>query len=352
MKILMVSSLLNSTPPMGYGGVERFVHGLATKLVAHGDEVFMLRKSGTNKIVYDKKNVEREADLVSVLVKAIEEFKPDLIQIHNSKDKKLLDYLSGLDMPIVFTIHNNVRPSSGWIKVIENACRNFYFTSISNSLRLRILKAVSRPGVDVENLGYGLDVCKIHNNYKAPKSYNFDYYLYLGVIARYKGVLDVSEAFVKLKRNLLIVGPCNDIKEDDYFKEVMTVCKNSPYVRYYGSTKNDKEKFRIINGSSGLVIATGYDKKESDCHEAFGLVMLEANALSKPVIGYAKGNVADYITDGINGYKFIDIEELDNILKKVETTDWEKSCFQHACEYDLDRIVINYKNYFKEILSK
>jgi len=342
--------LLNPTPPNGYGGTERFVHQLCNNLVDSGHVLHVLCNEGSSGGKY---NITRTSSntLLDKTKGLIKEFNPEIIHI-NSKQKEILKYLQDINTPVVVTFYNNFRENSSWVGIIENAPKHFHFTAISNSLRERVIEALEYHKISIDPTkilvsGYGMDVSFYTNSiHETPK----DYHIYLGVIAQYKSVVDIAKEFTKLNENLLIVGPCNNEDERKYFDEIMkyTKWKN---IEYHGETKNEQEKINFLLGAKSLILNTGYDPKESDCHEAFGLVMLEANSLGIPVLGYTQGNIKDYIKDGFNGYKYRKISELGSLIKKLKTSDMKNNCIEHAKNYDIKAIAQGYSKIFEKIIS-
>jgi len=349
MKILIISPLSHPTPPAGYGGVERFVHNLAQQLTASGNEVLLVRKRGSKGGAYLSKNINDDK-LVSCVKTAVKKFQPDIIHV-NLKDPSLFNYLNILTVPVVITIHNNVRKDSSYVNIIKNSPPHFHFTAISRSLKNRIIQALKFNHVpttqnQVVNTGYGLNLDEIQ---KKAKQFSRDFYLYLGVIARYKAVYHIAAAFTQIDQNLLLVGPCHAAGEIPYFNRILALSRQYPNITHYGATQTEAEKVNLIARSKGLIIATGYDKKESDCHEAFGLVMLEANALGKPVIGYAQGNIKDYIQDGVNGYKFSHTSQINSIINHLDRQNLTTACLNWAQKYDISQVSKNYLNLFTQI---
>ncbi len=349
MKILSLSSFLNPTPPAGYGGTERFVHMLSNGLVEQGHLVTVLASKDSVGGLYETLQTNEDT-LLDTFITAFESINPDVVHI-NTKNRIVLEFLRTKDLPTVITFYNNFRKTSSWVEIIKDAPSHFHFTTISNSLKERVLEALKHNGVGLPNTsiqvtGYGMDVASYQDkSIDKPR----DKYIYIGVIARYKGVLDVVKAFANLEDNLLIVGPCNNSVEKAYFDEVM-IYTNKSNISYFGETTDEQEKFELLSQSKALIIATGYDPKESDCHEAFGLVMLEANSVGTPVIGYAQGNIKDYIVEGVNGYKFRSLEELPKLLEKIEVTDLSADSKEYAKQYDISLVVKNYEKFFASII--
>ena len=350
MKILEISSLQENTPPHGYGGVERFVHYLSSQLSEMGDDVTVVLKEGSEGGKYRKVEINSE-NIINKVDKFLKNNAVDIIHL-NYKQIELIEYLKKVSIPIVLTLHNNIRQESSWLSIINDAPKHFNFSVISNSLKNRVIEKMKLcgykiDGIEIEIIDYASPHVVVVDTKKTK-----DYYLYLGVIARYKGVLDVVKYFSTTNSNLLVVGPCNNDDEQEYFNQILEVINKSQNIKYYGATKDEQEKMSLVSDAKAIVMATGYDPLESDCHEAFGLVMLEANQIGVPVIGYAKGNIKDYILDGVNGYKFNNIEEINNIISSIESNDLSEKCIEYSNRFDIGVITKKYREYFDKILSR
>ena len=353
LRVLIVSSLQETTPPLGYGGTERFVHYLAESMVSKGYVVTVVCKKGSIGGSYKTLEVDTVNFNPEFLLKELENNKYDLIHL-NTKIPSLIELLAKIKIPVVITFHNNFRKNSSWVSVIEENHDNFYFTVISNSLKERVIEAlnfnkVALPKHSITNLGFGMDVSRYLKKYN-PNLARVSH-VYLGVIARYKGVLDIVKSFVGSDEKLVLIGSYNGDENREYFNEIMKIVDDIENILYFGETKNEDEKIELLNKAKSLIVSTGYDALESDCYEAFGLVMLEANSLGTPVIGYSKGNVENYIIDNVNGFKFKNITEISVLIKRLEEKDMRESCVEYAKKFDINIISSEYIEYFKNVIE-
>ena len=135
-----------------------------------------------------------------------------------------------------------------------------------------------------------------------------DYCLYIGRIARSKGILTLLKAVHKLdstKLKLQIVGR----GEDESIKHFVDK-HNLPQVTWRGF-QTGKKLFDIVQNCLFLVLpAEGYE----NCP----MGVLEAFAYGKPVIGANIGGIPEQIKHGYNGYLFEpgNVEELAGLISK------------------------------------
>lgn len=351
MKILSVSAFYNAlTPPEGYGGMERFIHYINNSFVSDAKiDATVLCPTGSKGGLYKTLCCDKEK-LPDTFKQIVHTMRPDIIHNH-MRDTKLFEVFP-LNIPVVTTIHANIRKTSSWIPYISNRKNNHFFVAISNSHKERVLEAMRENNhtindEDIYMCGYGMDITP----YKAGKksSCSGEYYIYIGAIAPYKGVLDVALAFKNTNEKLVIVGPCTNEEERTYFDKVLELTKECKNIDYYGEAKTEDEKIKLLQKAKGSIIASGYSSYDSDYYEAFGLVMLEANAVGVPVIGFNKGNISDYIVDGLNGYKFDNISELPGLIEKVNNTDMLAGSLEVSDRYHISEITKNYIKLFDNI---
>lgn len=344
MKVLHISSFFTETPPKKYGGTERLVHYLCDELSLLGVKTHLIRLTGSMGGNYISTNVGVKK-LSQKVRDVIQKERPDIIHLH-SRQSKVIDFLSTQKIPVVVTLYNNIRKKNSWVKLLKHPPSNFRFAAISSSLAERASQLAGTRRRDI----FVLPPCYNLSLYRSRNDYKKEYFVYLGIIARYKSVLDITKSFVGSKEKLLIVGPCNNPKEKPYFNEVLSYTKHKN-IKYYGETKNDKEKINILLKAKALIIATGLDKEEKNCHEAFGLVMLEANALGIPVIGYRRGNIANYIFENKNGILFSNTKQLKNAIERVQQKNWRSGCIKISKKFDSKKVVRLYADLYRRIIS-
>lgn len=114
-------------------------------------------------------------------------------------------------------------------------------------------------------------------------------FLFLGRLARDKGLLDLAHAFSTLEGDwLMLVGP----DEDGIAGEIRAACgAAAARLRVLGST-DAPERFMA---AADVLVLPSY-------REGFGSVILEAAAAGVPAIGARIYGITDAVADGVTGY--------------------------------------------------
>ncbi len=214
--------------------------------------------------------------------------------------------------------------------VLNEFCKNKYVESGFNSKNMRI-----KPNF--------LFYKPIKQNEKKE-----EYALYLGRIAPEKGVDYLIEAFETIDFPLKIAGT-GDLGLVNKLKEKARKNKNIQFLDFV----KDEAKQNLIQNASFLIIPSIW-------YETFGLVGLEAYALSVPILASNIGGLSSIVKNGETGYLFEpnNIESLKNaalkIIKNKSYIEMGEKAYQYFCENYTEKQ--NYTqliaNYNKAIESK
>jgi len=170
-----------------------------------------------------------------------------------------------------------------------------HFVAPSNFLRNKLIQ-------------YGVNPKRISTIYNfiqvadyEPSSQAGEYFVFLGRLEKIKGIFTFLEAAARLPAiSFLIVGTGECEKEVVDFVEQEKL-QNVKLLGY----KNKQQINDILKRAKGLVIP-------SLCCEIFGMVILEAFAMAKPVLGADIGGIPELIDHGTDGFLFRpgDVDEL------------------------------------------
>lgn len=205
-------------------------------------------------------------------------------------------------------------------KIVKLNDRLKYVISISEFSE-KILKTTLKKNTKITRIYNPID---IDSKEEKVDTSNNEYYLYVGRISKEKGVDLFCQAITELGYRGIVVGDGDEREklEQQYFNIEFTGWKNRTEVKTY------------MKGAKALVFPSRW-------YETAGLTVLEAQALGIPCIVYKQTAASEFIDN--DKFKFNDIEELKQKIKKIET---EKIKVK---EIDLKKF--SHSNYINEIVK-
>jgi len=137
----------------------------------------------------------------------------------------------------------------------------------------------------------------------------------------------------------VIAGP---VADKAYFEEHI-----KPYlgadITYLGEI-SENEKRRLLCKAKALIYPVQYE-------EFFGLILAEALAAGTPVIGFARGSVAEIVEDGITGFLVKDLDEVVYAMNRIEAIN-PVNCRRRAEErFSAERMFKNYELVYKQLVG-
>ena len=112
-------------------------------------------------------------------------------------------------------------------------------------------------------------------------------------------------------------------------------------MRYIGRV-NLKEKIYLLGRARGFLNPIEWE-------EPFGMVMIEAMALSCPVISFARGAAPELIVDGKIGYLVKDVKEMVRAIGRIDEID-TAATRQHAQEhFSVQVMAQNYTRIYQQV---
>lgn len=210
----------------------------------------------------------------------IQDLNPDLIHFHYrwapGYTKAIASFLDKI--PVVFTWHNYFGEGSGWMKPLSLLNDEFFKHYFANKcdriicVSKYLKKQISNQGIPEENLKV------IYNgiNLEKPSREEEDFILYVGRLVQTKGLDVLADAMKEVEENLLICGkgPCSS-----EFRGIENV-------ELLGFVSEDK-KNELLRKCKFLVLPS---KSES-----FGIVLLEAMVVGKPVVASYVGGIPEVV---------------------------------------------------------
>ena len=356
MKILMVNKFHYLK-----GGSEKYYFELAELLREHGHEVaFFSMKDEKNiktdckeyfvepidlntgsklkalDVIYSKENKKK-------MEEALDEFKPDIVHLNNFQRQlsaSIIDPIKSRNIPIVFTAHD-VQAICPAITMMDND-KNIYEECMKGKY-LNCIKKKCNKGSNLKSIvgaleGYyyrtkniytkkidfiitpsefyrekmiedGIPENKIKalHNFVELKDYDLEvsdeeYALYFGRLSKEKGILNLINAFTKLKEGKLYIA--GEGPEKETIEKIIKENNLEDRVKLLGFLNSDQMKETIRKCKFVVVPSIWYE----NCPYS----VMETLAIGKPVIGANIGGIPELVKNEQSGltYKYDDIDDL------------------------------------------
>jgi len=326
MKILMISSYYPTI-----GGAEKYLYEISS-ILSKKNSIFVLAPNiygdiprsefkvfrawtliKNNKLIkkfFPLEYVQNYSFIIPAVLKGrkiIKKEKIDIIHVHYGLAYGIIGLILKkiTKKPLIITLHGGGLDIKGFKKIFNLAIKKVLKGSdkvitVSDAIRKKANRIYER---DIEVIHNGIHI----NDFKNKGDNNF--VLGVGILSKRKGFeyLIKTAARKELKEvNFKIVG---DGPEREHLERLIKDL-NLKNVELLGSLSHEKVK-EILSECSALVLPSNYD--------AFGLVLIEAMACSKPVIGTKVGGIPEVIKDKENGFliKPGNVNELFLAIKKL-----------------------------------
>lgn len=264
-----------------------------------------------NSKIYSELTGEEMVEIIDCFfeatLKAVEEFKPDVIHVHHASFFTwAASFIRAIySINYVTTVHGTcvlcASQDKRWIPIVRPGLRDTSFiNAVSGDTRKWMLKIFGRRllhktkiitgGVDLEAFP------KTGPTDLIDKMYDLDdkkVVIFSGKLTKKKGVEYLIKAAPKIKAEIFIIGGGDD---QEILKEIAQKLKvkNVTFTGYKG--KDSLEEFRqFYRRADVFVFPSVWD-------EPLGLVALEAMASSTPVVASRKGGIPLAVKNGYNGF--------------------------------------------------
>lgn len=336
MNILILSS---NFPPIG-GGIANFVQNITNELVNRGNNTTVLTKKCGCKDkeldskqcfqVYRYKNLPRLSSLCAiaktlylVIIKKSELIFLGLFLSTHGLGAVLAQKLLGI--PYVIFVHGNEMNYYFKLSKIDRwasnqLLKNADFIFVNSAATKKRVESYGYPVKKISIVHPGTDPNKFKQgdkNLNIIKKFRLNGKRVLLTVSRlvpiknHENVLKALTFVIRIVPNLiyLIIG---EGMEEERLEILTKDLGLEEFVKFAGYVEPDEISpyFNICDVFIMLSIKIGYE------YESFGIVFLEANACSKPVIASNIGDVEEAVIDGVTGL-LVDPHDVDEIARAI-----------------------------------
>ena len=319
-KILHV---FKTAPPISFGGVEDVINNIASTTNNHYEHTVLC----TNK---DKSfiSIESNYKLISFKYSVIFSNNPialgfhryllqhgskyDLIHFHFPYP--MMDFHYSIKTPYIITYHADLLRSKLIIQPYRLLAKQFLKRAecvVYTSKKYVKYSTFSQYASKIRVIP--LTASELAESYLAEQLSDKDYFIYIGNFRKYKDLPTLVLASIEADVNLILLG--DGLKSSELKKLVEK--NNFSKVRFY-SNVSDLEKFKLLSKARALILPSNSES------EAFGVVLLEAATLGKPIVtANLNSGTTEVNEDNVTGFIFekSKVEHLAEILRKLNTDD-------------------------------
>jgi glycosyltransferase involved in cell wall biosynthesis len=299
MKICLIAPEVLTVPPKGYwGGTESVVWDLAVALSDMGHDVSLVARPGSKAppkgLLFE--TFPDTPSNIGVNERHFEAYK-DFVKNFDGvvHDHSLGKYARTIHPCVVQTPHFCQHPSAmAYSRMVAVSYAQAKWLN-QNCPSLRNIPVVY----------HGLDTHRfIFNETKN------DYYLFFGVMARYKGAEKALQLAKETGKPFVFAGRHGDMSG------IVRDC-SLPNVKFLGEVSNEA-RAELFANAKAYVFPTGAwgDADPSNWLEVFGLTILEALASGTPVIASNNGACPEVIEDGKVGFICNSYEEMKEVIEE------------------------------------
>ena len=297
MKIAQIAPLVESVPPILYGGTERVVSWLTEELVRQGHDVTLFASGDSRTTArldpvvpqgLRLKGIHNSLPYNIIMLDRVAARQHEFDVLHFHIDFFHYPLFRSMAHKTLTTLHG--RQDLPELPDVYRAFPHMPLVSISNHQRLPVPPVNWRgtvhhglpPGLLKEGKGQG------------------GYLAFLGRICADKGILPAIEIARRAGMPLKVAAKVDPVDREYFDREVAPVLAKSPHVEFVGEI-DDGRKSAFLGGARALLFPISWP-------EPFGLVMIESMACGTPVIAFNSGAVPEVLEDGLTGYVVSDVE--------------------------------------------
>ncbi|MEH2263625.1 glycosyltransferase [Nostoc sp.] len=340
MRILLSVDPELPVPPKLYGGIERIVDVLITRLQTKGHSVGLVAhpdstSPATEFFPWSGRRSQNKFDTIQNTIRlwsVVQEFQPDLV--HSFSRILYLLPLLGSQLPKVMSYQRypTKRTTSWGAKLAQGTLT---FTGCSDYI-CTLGKANGGTWHTIHN-------CVELEKYNfVPKVAEDAPLVFLSRVERIKGAHTAIAVARKTGRRLIIAGNYSKTGEEGkYWQEEIVPNLGKNGIEYVG-TVNDAQKNELLGQAAAMIVPIEWE-------EPFGIVFAEALACGTPVISSSRGALPEIVRQGIDGYLVNSFEEAVTTIEKLPNIN-RHNCRQRVEQcFSADVIVEQYEKLYQDI---
>lgn len=342
MKIAQIAPLMESVPPLLYGGTERIVSYLTEELVNLGHDVTLFASGDSitaanlvpcvpTALRLDSR-IRDTIPYYMLMLDRVRRLADDFDILHFHIDQFQFPLFRPIAGRTVTTLHG--RQDLPDLLPLYVGFDDMPLVSISNDQRRPVPKANF-----ASTIYHGLPI-NAHAPTLQPKG---GYLAFLGRISPEKRVDRAIQIARALGIPLKIAAKVDRVDEVYYRTEIEPLLKK-PGVEFIGEI-NEQQKTRFLGDALALLFPV-------DWPEPFGLSMIEAMACGTPVLAFRCGSVPEIIDDGITGMVVETMEEAISALPQVIALDRKKVRQRFEHRFSATRMAEDYVDLYRALLRK
>ncbi len=332
MRIAVVSIPYKTTPPVGYGGIERVVYEFVEELIRQGHEVVLFATpgsycSGVTVEVPEYDPTQAPSGMAKGNKGVSEE--PLYRVMRDYLDRNPVDLIHDWSFENLFVLrHPDAFPFliSTCIPPIEGMRRpNMVAASQAHS-------ELFDPPIPFVHYGLNLE------NYPFQKLKNQPM-IHIAKIATYKGQhLALFASFIA-REDIVLAG---NVEDEVYFKTVINpMVKLLPTAKYIGEIPGTVDYLR--NAKALIQTPRWFD--------VLPLVILESLACGTPVVSLKKGGIPEQIDHGVNGFLCNGLKDLIFFIKEVGSIRPEDCREIAERRFSVRRMVSDYISLYSKVIN-
>jgi len=339
LKIAQIAPLMESVPPLRYGGTERVVSYLTEELVRQGHDVVLFGTGdsvtsatlvpGAPKALRLDASVRDPLPYMMLHLERVRQRADEFDVLHFHVDVLHFPIFRRLASQTLTTLHGRLDLPE--LLPFYREFSDMPVVSISDDQRRPLPHARW-----IATIPHGLPR-NLARFYAQPCG---EYLAFLGRISPEKGP-DRAIAIAKRVGIKLKIAAKVDRADEAYFKNEIEPLMDHPLIEWVGEiTENEKPDF--LGNALALLFPI-------DWPEPFGLVVIEAMACGTPTIAYRRGSVPEVIDDGKSGI-IVDTEDaaIDAVRRLPRMTRaGVRACFERR--FTVERMAADYVRLYQTL---